>query len=319
VPTFKRLAFVAALGLLAAAAAPAMAQDKIVVGDVGSGSSTHWPLYIAMEKGWATEAKLGLEFISIPSSAAVMQQLAAGAVDVGTTGLADALRGADKGAPARVLRIEIGPSPYEVVAAPTVKSWTDLRGKTVMIGGVKDITRIYFEDMAKANGLKPGEYDYIYAGATAARFAALASGSIAATILAPPFNFKALGAGFTSLGTSATYTKNVPFTGYTVNINWAQKNKPAIRKLLDLYARGIDWFYDPKNKDEAVAILVKRIKTDPKDTADTYDFFVKLKVFERDGDVAKSGIENLIKILKDQGEIEGSTELSRFYDASLTK
>jgi hypothetical protein len=68
-----------------------------------------------------------------------------------------------------------------------------------------------------------------------------------------------------------------------------------------------------------VAILVKRLKADPKDSADTYDFFVKLKVFDRDGDVAKSGIENLIKILKDQGEIEGSTDISRFYDASLTK
>lgn len=315
----NRLVPAAVLGLIVATALPAIAQDKIVLGDVGSGSSTHWPLYIAIEKGWVAEAKLSLETISIPSSAAVMQQLAAGAINIGTTGLADALRGADKGAPARVLRIEIGPSPYEVVSAAGVKTWADLRGKTVMIGGVKDITRIYFEDMAKANGLKPGEYDYIYAGATAARFAALASGSIAATILAPPFNFKALGAGFNSLGTSATYTKNVPFTGYTVNLNWAQKNKSAIRKMLDLYARGIDWFYDPKNKDEAVAILVKNIKTDPKDTADTYDFFVKLKVFERDGDVKKSGIEHLIKILKEQGEIEGSTDISRFYDAALTK
>jgi hypothetical protein len=29
-----------------------------------------------------------------------------------------------------------------------VKSWADLRQKTVMIGGAKDITRLYFEDMA---------------------------------------------------------------------------------------------------------------------------------------------------------------------------
>jgi ABC-type nitrate/sulfonate/bicarbonate transport system substrate-binding protein len=319
VPIFNRLALLTALGLLAAQALPAVAQDKIILGDVGSGSSNHWPLYVAIEKGWAAEAKLTVENIAIPSSAAVMQQLAAGAVNIGTTGLADALRGADKGAPARVLRVEIGPSPYEVMYAPNVKTWADLRGKTVMIGGVKDITRIYFEDMARANGLKSGEYDYIYAGATAARFAALASGSIAATILVPPFNFKAMGAGFNSLGASATYTKNVPFTGYTVNIDWAKKNKPAIRKMLDLYNRGIDWLYDPKNKDEAVAILVKSLKADPKDAADTYDYFIKLKVFDRDEDVAKSGIENLIKILKDQGEIEGSTDISRFYDPSLTK
>ena len=70
-------------------------------------------------------------------------------------------------------------------------------------------------------GLKPGEVDYIYAGATAARFAALASGSIAATIMTPPFNFKAAGQGFNSLGVSADYTKNFPFSGYSLNTRWA--------------------------------------------------------------------------------------------------
>ena len=318
-PIFNRFILAAALGLMTSSALPAMAQDKIVMGDVGAGSSTHWPLYIAIEKGMVADAKLRIEWVNIPSSAAVMQQLAAGAFNMGLTGLADAVRAADKGAPTRVLRIEAGPSPYEVFASPSVKTWADLRKKTVMIGGVKDITRIYFEDMAKANGLKPGEYDYIFAGSTAARFAALASGSIAATIIAPPFNFKAAGAGYTSLGVSANYTKNIPFSGYSVNVNWAAENKPTIRRLLDVYTKGVDWFYDLKNKDEAIAILVKSIKADPKDTADTYDFFVKLKIFDREGAVDKSGIENLIRILKEQGEIEGSTDLSRFYDASLTK
>jgi NitT/TauT family transport system substrate-binding protein len=319
VPIFNRLVSAAGLSLIVATALPAAAQDKIVIGDVGSGSSTHWPLYAAIEKGWLAEAKLSVDWINIPSSAAVMQQLAAGATDMGLTGLADAVRAADKGAPTRVLRIEAGPSPYAVYASPSVKTWADLRKKTIMIGGVKDITRIYFEDMAKANGLKSGEYDYIFAGATAARFAALVSGSIAATIIVPPFNFKAAGQGYTDLGASATYTTNVPFSGYSVNVSWAQKNKPVIRRFLDTYTRGVDWLYDPKNKDEAVAILVKSAKSDPKDAADTYDFFIKLKLFDRIGDVEKSGIENLLKILKEQGEIEGSTDVARFYDASLTK
>jgi len=72
-----------------------------------------------------------------------------------------------------------------------------------MIGGAKDITRLYFEDMAKANRLGPGEYDYVFAGSTAARFSALTSGSVAATILFPPYNFLALREGYASLGLSA--------------------------------------------------------------------------------------------------------------------
>ena len=55
------------------------------------------------------------------SSAAVMQQVAAGSLNLGTTGLADSLRAADKGAPTRLVRIGVGVSPYEVVGARSVK------------------------------------------------------------------------------------------------------------------------------------------------------------------------------------------------------
>jgi hypothetical protein len=48
------------------------------------------------------------------SSAAVMQQVAAGSLNLGTTGLADSLRAADNGAPTRLVRIGVGVSPYEV-------------------------------------------------------------------------------------------------------------------------------------------------------------------------------------------------------------
>jgi len=86
--------------------------------------------------------------------------------------------------------------------------------------------------MAKPNGLAPGEVDYVFAGSTAARFSALTSGSVEATILFPPFNFLALRAGYTSLGLSGDYTKSFPFATYSVNLNWARDNKDIIRRFL---------------------------------------------------------------------------------------
>jgi len=309
----------AALVFLVLALSPALAQNKIVVGTVGSGSPLEWPLYIAAKKGFLDQEKLVVDWVGAQSSAAVMQQVAAGSLNIGTTGIADALRAADKGAPTRLLRIGLIVSPYEIFAAKTVKSWKDLRKKTVMIGGAKDITRVYFEDMAKPNGLAPGEYDYIFAGSTAARFAALSSGSIAATILFPPFNFAAARAGYTSLGLSADYTKNFPFNAYSVNMTWARANKDAIRRFLAAYTKGIDWFYDAANRAEAIPILISYLKSDPKDVADTYDFFVKLRAFDRIGAVEGSGIENYLGILKQQGDLEGASDLARFYDPTLVR
>src|SRR3546814_9462554 len=50
------------------------------------------------------------------------------------------------------------------------------------------------------HGLESGSYDYLYAGSTGNRFAALVAGGVDATILLPPLSFRAQAQGFTNLG-----------------------------------------------------------------------------------------------------------------------
>ena len=85
------------------------------------------------------------------------------------------------------------PTPYGLVRYgvapdhPSIKSIAELRGKTISIGGPKDITRIYIERMFAPNGLKEGDTDFVFAGSTGARSSALQTGAIAATLLTVPF------------------------------------------------------------------------------------------------------------------------------------
>ena len=313
---WKSLLSGAALAL-ALTAAPAFAQTKITIGDVGSGSTNHWPAYIAQQKGFFKEKGLDVEFVAAQSSAAAVQQLAAGSVEMAVGGLVDPIRAIDKGAPVTLLRTEAMAAPYEIYAKASIKSWGDLRKKVIMIGGVKDITRIYLERMLIPNGLKTGDYDLVFAGATAARFSALASGSIDATILNAPFNFKAKGLGLTRLGATPDYVRDFPFTGYSVGTAWAKGRKTELAGFLEAYRRGVDWFYDPANRTEAVDIMQKLLKIDRSDIDQTWAFYIELKVFDREGRVAESGIENLLKNLKEFGDIEGSTDVARFVNAEV--
>ena len=82
----------------------------------------------------------------------------------------------------------------------------------ISVGGAKDITRIFVEQMLEPNGVKPGEFDMTFAGATSARFSALQAGAVDAAILTPPFNFHAQTAGFTYLGHTVEYV-DMPFAG----------------------------------------------------------------------------------------------------------
>ncbi len=312
----KGLLSSAALALILAAA-PACAQTKITIGDVGSGSANHWPSYIAQQKGFFKEKGLDVEFVAAQSSSAAVQQLAAGSVEMAVGGLVDPIRAIDKGAPVTLFRTEAMAAPYEIYAKVDIKTYADLRKKVIMIGGVKDITRIYLERMLGPNGLKPGDYDLVFAGATAARFSALASGSIDATILNAPFNFKAKGLGLTRLGAAPDYVRDFPFTGYSVGAAWAKAHKADLAGFLDAYRKGVDWFYDPANRTEAVDIVQKISKVDRADVDQTWAFYTELKVFDREGRVAASGIENLLKSLKEYGDIEGATDVARFVNADV--
>lgn len=190
------------------------------------------------------------------SSAALVQQLTAGSLDISiSTGLVDVLRAIGMGAPIAIARLEVQAPPYDLVAKPGIKSLADLRGKLISLGGPKDITRIYVERMLAPHGVTRGDFDMVFAGATSARAAALVAGAVDAAILLPAFNFQAIDKGFHSLGLTVDYARELPFTGVAVNVGWAKNHKSALQKILLAEKRSIAWFEDDNNRDEAVQIL----------------------------------------------------------------
>jgi ABC-type nitrate/sulfonate/bicarbonate transport system substrate-binding protein len=227
------------------------------------------------------------------------------------------LRAIDKGAPITLLRIEQGPAPYQVYAKPNIREFSDLKGKQVILGGEKDITRVYFERMSTPKGLAPGSYDMVFAGSSGARLAALISGSVDATILAPPFSFKAKAEKFSYLPGAPDYAKGIPFVAFVVNTNWARANHSSIAKFLKAYAKGVDWFNDPANRKEAIDILAKKLSVDSDQAEKTYDVYVSLKAFDGSGAVNQESLGPLIEILKAQGDIKGPTDLSRFFKQDI--
>ena len=309
-------------GLLAGAAVavtPAKA-ETVTVGLVGAISSTHWPIYIGLTKGYFAAEDVKPDLVFIQSSAALVQQLTAGSIDLAlSTGLADPIRAIDKGAPIAIVRIEIQAPPYALLAKPTIKRWPDLKGKIISIGGPKDITRIYLERMADPNGLKAGDYDTVFAGATSARFSALQSGAVDAAILLPPFNFYAESAGFTNLGLTVDYAKELPFTGTVVGRAWASAHKATLEKVLAVNAKSVAWFSDPANRAEAVEIMVEASKLKQEDVAKSYDFLHKNKFFETAGKVSKAKMGALLAALKGLGDIEGATNVERFVPPGVTQ
>ena len=53
---------------------------------------------------------------------------------------------------------------------------------------------------------------------------------------------------------------------------WAAKNREAMVAFARNYKRGVRWLYDPANRQQAIDILVKYARQDPKDIAEAYDY-----------------------------------------------
>lgn len=309
---------VVALGLLAAA--PAIAADKIVVGQIGAGSAVHWPTYIAMEKGFFAKRNVEPDFIVTPSNSAVQQQIAAGALDIGISiGSPDPIRAVNQGSPAVVLRVDSIASPYAVISKADIKSPADLKGRTISLDGPKGITRAYFDRVMAPTGLKEGDFDLIFQGATPARLAALKSGAADATLLTSPFNFYAEEMGFKQLVLVNDVVKDVPFGVSIGNRPWVLAHLDLVRRFLAAYHEGVEWFYDPKNRAEAIQIALRNTKMKEADIGKNYDFFNHIEFFNKSEMVSKKHLENVMDVLVGFHDIEKRIPIERLIVPEITK
>jgi len=316
----RRGALLALLFCAAIAFMPgARAAESLEVSTVGGPSALLWPIFIGLAKGQFAAQELTIDLLFAPSSAALQQQVAAGSLKIADGGLIDPVRAIIQGAPLAVVRIEGQAPPYALLGQPAIKSIADLRGKTIMVGGAKDITRTYLERMLAPSGIKDGQYDLVYAGATAARFAALQSGAVAAAILFPPFNFHAEAAGYTNLGLVVDYAKNLPFSGFAVNRPWADQHRQTVQKFLAAYNGAVAWFDQRANREEAIKILVDASKQEPSDIEKSYDFFHKINFFEPSGKVSKKKVEEIVTILKATDDIDKPIALDTLFLAGVTE
>jgi NitT/TauT family transport system substrate-binding protein len=279
------------------------AAETIVAGGVSSASANLWPIYIGIKKGFFADADIKIELVFSQSNSATVLQVVINAINVSIgSGLVDPIRAIEKGAPLAIVRIEVQRPPYALLGQPTIKGMKELKGRIVSVGGAKDITRMFLERMLIPAGVDPRGVDLIFAGATSARYSALRSGAADAAVLTAPYNFDAMAAGFTNLGLTADYV-DMPFSGVTVNRNWAAQNLGTIRRFLAVYTKSIVWLAAPENRREAIDMMVSVSSLRVDDVEKTYEFLVAGGFFEPTGRISKARLAKVVDALKELGDI----------------
>ena len=310
-----------AIGLISAATLTgrARAADKIVGGTLG-GQAPLWPFYVGAKKGIFAAEDLDVEINFAQSGPAVAQQLTGGAFDVALSiGNDNAMHAIAQGAPLAIVRIIGNTAPYALIAKPSLKTIADLKGKTISVGQINDLTTVYFERMAAANGLQRSDYDELVAGVAAARYAALKAGVADAAFVLPPLNFQANVAGYVTLGYSADYVKDLPFTGMVVRKAWAALHGQQAKRLLSATDKAIAWLADESHRDEAVDILVSAAHAQKDDAAASYDLLRRIAYFEPGSTVSRRKLQNLIDAERALGQVDASVTVERLIMPGVTE
>lgn len=305
---------------LAYTSAPAKAADTIQMGLLGAANAVEWPYYIGQHQKFFADAGVDLQIIYVPSAGSMVQQLSSGSLDICDIGAVEPIHGVAHGAPVAILRITEAVSPYDIVGKSSVSSIKDLKGKTFVIGGLVDINRVYLERVLKAVGLQDKDIDITVAGSTAARFAALKSGSADVTMLAPPVNFFAENEGFKSLGLMIDYTKDLPFGSTDVARPYAEKHPDVVKRFMGALDKSFAWFNDDSHRAASIDILATEMKSNDRDAlTKSYDYLRKIGFFPNDGTVSRKHIDTLMNEMAAIGDTDGKVPFDKLVLAGVTK
>jgi ABC-type nitrate/sulfonate/bicarbonate transport system substrate-binding protein len=305
-----------ALLVLSLAARPAQAQGEISFG-ITSQTAFSLAHYVATDKKYYEAENLKVETYVAGAAVQVLQQLAGASLNMAQAATDQSLRAILRGAPIRIVAGAASNAPFRVVAAKSVTGWSDLKGKSISVGGLTDVTLYFLRVMARKNGLDDKDYDLLFGGGTPNRFAQLASGAVAAAMLTNPVDFSALEQGYVDLGSVPQYLPNWAQNNILINTRWAQANRAAVVAFLRAHIKATKFIYEPQNRDEVIAILAKHTRTSPQVTTATYDLYMRQQVIAREAALFEEGIKSNFDALVAMGDIPSPPPLAGFVDASF--
>jgi NitT/TauT family transport system substrate-binding protein len=302
--------------IVIAASAPwqqAYAAGTITLG-ITSATAFSIPHYIAEEKKFYADEGISVDTIIAGSANGVLQQLAAGSLNIGQAATDQTLRAIQRGAPIRIIAGAASNAPFRMVAAKGTKGWGELKGKAISVGGLTDVTLYFLRTMARKNGLGDNDYDLLYGGGSPNRLTQLLSGAVAGAILTNPHDFMALEQGFVDLGSVPDYLPHWAQNNIQVDTRWAAQHRAEILAFLRIHIRATRYFYDPANRADVIAILAKHTKSTPEVAAKTYDLYVRQQVIAPDAALFTDGLQQNIDALVAIGEFAAAPPLANFID-----
>jgi len=212
---------------------------SLTIGLAGHGIGA-LPLYVAAERTFHEEG-LNVELVVSGSGSTIAQALAGGSLDVSVSGLSTLINMIEAGLRAKAFYAGFNQADFAWFSGPEVKSWSDLKGRSVGVSSHGDITAFLTRQVLRKHGLEPERDVHLRTtGGSANALAALGAHQVDAAILAPPMKFKAQADGFAQLGAQSTeLAEQWPKVVLVASEQLLETQPNTIRALLRAHVKAI--------------------------------------------------------------------------------
>ncbi len=284
-------------------------------------TSSSWPLYVAEQKKIFEKNGLQVEVIIINGATNTTRAVLSETIPIGRINPDYVIGAIDKGAKVRIVAANMEKIPYDIFARPEIKTGADLKGKTIGVSTLTGGTTLMFHEvLEKAYNLKPNDYKLLVVGTSPQRYAALKGGSVHATFMGPPFTFRAAKDNFRKLANFHEYLGPILFTADFAHMNYLKSNRNEVVRYLKSMAEATRWLYDPKNKEEAIALHMRVLKSPRESAEEDYKYLVQdFQPFPKDGLVSKASFDKTMELRVKDGMYQNKKvpPMSEYVDNSL--
>ena len=262
-------ACVIALAIQAQAQTPAPAQTpppptalRVITFDGG----WNLPLWAAQRQGFFEAQGLAVQLSYTPTSVFLVTAVLEGRADIAFAGFDNVVAYQEGQGEAKIpdnpdlFAFMGGDGGFlTIVAAPAVKRFDDLKGKTLSVDAMTTGFAFVARELVASNALAETDVNFVRAGGTANRYRELMAGKHDATLLRTPFELLAQNRGFNVLAKADALGAYQGTVG-AARRSWAREHDAALVGFIRAYRAAMDWLYDRANREIVEAILIANVR-----------------------------------------------------------
>jgi NitT/TauT family transport system substrate-binding protein len=293
------------------ATAQVAAPDKVVV-SYPSKSITSFPiLETAQRRGLFRNENLSVSAVYMRGGIDI-KALLTGDADFGT-GSTTAVTAFVAGAPLRIMMSLNAYVDQALYAQPKYRSLAQLKGQSIGSLNPGGLVDTLLRKIISQSGFSP-ERDFILLnmGGTPERYAALKSGTLAASMLSAPHSLHAEKEGFTRIAVTRDYV-DVPGTAIVVHADKIKKQPQMIKRFLRATLRAMS--YIRENRADTTQMIVREFGMDPEIASLAYDKLVDL--LAEDGKIRLGGYQLLVDFARAAQKVERPIAAAQLIDETL--